>query len=34
MNISYEEFERVQLLSGSIIRVEPFPRAKKLAYQI
>jgi len=34
MNISYEEFERVQLRSGTVIRVEPFPKAKKPAYQI
>lgn len=34
MNISYEDFERVELRSGTITRVEPFPRAKKPAYQV
>lgn len=29
MRISYEEFEKVDLRSGTITKVEPFPRAKK-----
>lgn len=33
-NISYEEFERVNLRSGKIVKVEPFPRAKKPAYKV
>jgi tRNA-binding protein len=32
--ISYEEFERVNLRSGTIIKAEPFLRAKKPAYKI
>jgi tRNA-binding protein len=34
MDISYEEFEKVDLRSGTIIKVEPFLRAKKPAYKI
>ena len=33
-NITYEEFERVDLCSGTIIKVEGFPRAKKPAVKI
>ena len=33
-NISYEDFERVDLRSGTIIKVEPFPKAKKAAFKI
>ncbi len=32
--ISYNEFERVDLRSGTIIRAEPFPRTKKPAFKI
>jgi tRNA-binding protein len=32
--ITYEEFERVNLRSGTIIKVEEFPRAKKPAYKV
>ena len=32
--ITYDEFERVDLRSGTIIKVEEFPRAKKPAYKI
>jgi tRNA-binding protein len=32
--ISYEEFEKVELRSGTIIRAEEFPRAKKPAYKV
>jgi tRNA-binding protein len=32
--ITYEEFERVDLRSGTIVKVEPFPRAKKPAYKV
>lgn len=32
--ITYEEFERVDLRSGTIIKVEEFPRAKRPAYKI
>jgi tRNA-binding protein len=34
MTISYEEFEKVDLRSGTIIKVEEFPRAKKPAYKV
>ncbi|MBA3237032.1 MAG: tRNA-binding protein [Parachlamydiaceae bacterium] len=32
--ISYEEFDRVDLRSGTIIKVESFPKAKKPAFKI
>ncbi len=32
--ITYEEFESVELRSGTIIKVEEFPRAKKPAYKV
>jgi tRNA-binding protein len=32
--VSYEEFEKVDLRSGSIVKVEPFQRAKKPAYKV
>ena len=34
MAISYEDFEKVDLRSGTIVKVEDFPRAKKPAYKI
>ncbi|MBA2652319.1 MAG: tRNA-binding protein [Tatlockia sp.] len=34
MTISYEDFERVDLRSGTVVKVEPFPKAKKPAYKI
>ena len=34
MTISYEDFEKVDLLSGTIVKAEPFLRAKKPAYKI
>ena len=34
MSISYEEFEKVDLRSGTIVKAEKFPRAKKPAYKI
>ncbi len=35
MNIvTYEMFEKVELRSGTIIKVETFPRAKKPAYKV
>lgn len=32
--ISYEEFSRVDLRSGTIVKAESFPRAKKPAYKV
>jgi tRNA-binding protein len=32
--ITYEEFEKVDLRSGTIVKVEEFPRAKKPAYKV
>lgn len=34
MTISYEEFEKVDFRSGTIVKVEQFPRAKKPAYKV
>jgi tRNA-binding protein len=34
MIISYEEFEKVDLRAGTIVKVEPFDRARKPAYKV
>ena len=34
MTLSYEEFEKVDLRSGTIVKAEPFLRAKKPAYKV
>lgn len=34
MTISYDDFAKVDLRSGTIVKVEPFPRAKKPAYKV
>ena len=34
MSITYEEFERVDLRSGTITKVEEFSRAKKPAFKV
>lgn len=34
MMISYDEFEKIDLRSGTIVKVEPFLRAKKPAYKV
>ena len=34
MSISYDEFEKVDLRSGTVVKVEEFPRAKKPAYKV
>jgi len=32
--ISYSDFERVELRSGTIVKVEEFPKARKPAYKV
>ena len=32
--ISFDDFEKVELRSGTVVKVEPFPRANKPAYKI
>jgi tRNA-binding protein len=32
--ITYDEFEKVDLRSGTIVKVEEFPRAKKSAFKV
>lgn len=32
--IAYEDFSRVELRSGTVVKAEPFPRAQKPAYKI
>ncbi len=34
MIITYDDFAKVDLRSGTIVKVEPFPRAKKPAYKV
>jgi len=34
MIITYDEFEKVDIRSGTIIKAEEFPRAKKPAYKV
>lgn len=34
MTISYAEFEKVDIRSGTVVKVEEFPRAKKPAYKV
>lgn len=34
VNINWDEFEKVDLRSGTIVKVEEFPRAKKPAYKV
>ena len=34
MTINYDEFEKVDLRSGTIVKVEEFPRAKKPAFKV
>ncbi len=34
MTISYEEFDKVDIRSGTVVNVEPFPRTKKPAYKV
>lgn len=32
--ITYEDFEKVELRCGIVVKAEPFPRAKKPAYKV
>ncbi|HAT8178434.1 TPA: tRNA-binding protein [Legionella pneumophila] len=34
MAITYDDFEKVDLRSGTVVKVEEFPRAKKPAYKV
>jgi tRNA-binding protein len=34
MEITFEDFEKVNLRSGTILKVEPFPRAQKPSYKV
>jgi tRNA-binding protein len=34
MIISYEDFSKVELIAGTIIKAEVFPRARKPAYKV
>jgi tRNA-binding protein len=34
MPIDYEDFERVEMRVGCVVRAEPFPKARKPAYKL
>lgn len=34
MTITYDDFEKVDLRSGTVVKVEEFPRARKPAYKV
>ncbi len=34
MTITYDDFAKVELRSGTVVKVEPFERAKKPAYKV
>ncbi|WP_128545834.1 tRNA-binding protein [Larkinella soli] len=33
-NLTWEEFENVEMVTGTILAVDPFPQARKPAYQL
>ena len=34
MNINYDDFSKVDIRSGTVIKAEPFSRAKKPAFKV
>lgn len=32
--MTYQDFENIELISGTVIKVEPFPQARKPAYKV
>lgn len=34
MIVTYDDFEKVELRSGTVVKVEEFPRARKPAYKV
>jgi len=34
MNITYDEFAKVELISGTVVKAETFPKARKPAYKV
>lgn len=34
MTITYADFEKVEIRSGTVVKAEPFPRAQKPAYKV
>jgi len=34
MMVSYDDFAKIELRSGTVVKVEAFPRAKKPAYKV
>lgn len=34
MNITYDEFAKVELIAGTIVKAETFPKARKPAYKV
>lgn len=34
MTITYEDFEKVDIRSGTVVKAEPFPRARNPSYKI
>ena len=34
IQVSYDDFEKVEIRSGTVVKAEPFPKARKPAYKI